>query len=282
MVSGEQAIVNQLCNIFDEAKKTTTLLKAAESRVVDVYFVTIPETGGKREFSKGITKIDFGTGTIINPDGSIDYVSRKLDATQQKDVMHSISIHSNQDIKFKLDSSGQQTVSASFLFQLPYVTYRTLEIECPDTSNINIFACTNPQATLGNFKVTTISTIQPESTAGDEVEAATWDEIISLQENLNRIRNQIIAITGEEWGTVSNSIVSLFDTTDGHDHDGTDSKKIIAANIVNTPSGNIVSTEIQATINELDGQDITIQANLDNHISVAVIDGEVISGGSFT
>lgn len=48
----------------------------------------------------------------------------------------------------------------------------------------------------------------------------------------------------------------LFHTSTGHDHDGTDSKKIVASNVTNTPSGNIEATDVQAALNELDTEKI--------------------------
>ena len=60
--------------------------------------------------------------------------------------------------------------------------------------------------------------------APDTVEAATWDaSITSLVNNLNRIRHQITAITGEAWGTVSHTIAAVwakFHATTGHAHTG--------------------------------------------------------------
>lgn len=170
------------------------LSKASEDRIIDVYFVTVPESGGNRSFAIGITKIDFKTGIVINPDGTIEELSRRLNLVQDKDVMHSISIHSDHDMKFRLNSSGQQTVDADFLFQLPFVTYTTLEIECEYVTNLNLFACTNPQATLGTFKVTSMT---QQTILGDGVELDTYDSITSLLSNLNRIRYQIKILSGE-------------------------------------------------------------------------------------
>lgn len=145
MARGEQAIVNQLCEIRN-------LLKAAEDRTIDVFFVTLPESGGTRTFYTGITRINFDAGTIINPDGSVEQITRRLGDQQGKDALHSISIYpENASIIFALDGSGKQTVQQQFLFQLPYVTYTKIQIECTENTEINLFACTNPQATLGNY-----------------------------------------------------------------------------------------------------------------------------------
>ena len=52
---------------------------------------------------------------------------------------------------------------------------------------------------------------------------------------------------------------STFAATGGHVHDGTASvtggTKIAGSNVVNTPAGNVVATDVQAAITELDGQD---------------------------
>lgn len=58
---------------------------------------------------------------------------------------------------------------------------------------------------------------------------------------------------------------AIDNTSTGHDHDGTDSKKVIASNITNTPAGNIVATDAQAAITELDGQDTTHAADTSTH-----------------
>jgi len=58
----------------------------------------------------------------------------------------------------------------------------------------------------------------------DSVEATTWDATLtSIVNNLNRIRNQIVTITGQTWGTVTTTLVSimaLFNATTGHKHTG--------------------------------------------------------------
>jgi hypothetical protein len=47
-------------------------------------------------------------------------------------------------------------------------------------------------------------------------------------------------------------IDAKFNTSTGHDHDGTDSKKVTGGNVLNVPAGNIAATDVQAAINELD------------------------------
>ena len=277
MPHADQAMVDQLCSI-------RCLLEAAEDRVIDVFFVTLPEAGGTRTFFTGTTRIDYAAGTIINPDGSVEQITRKLDDVQNKSVMHSISIYAEDAaLIFALDGSGKQTVQQQFLFQLPYVTFTKIQIICTEDTEVNLFACTNPQATLGNFRLTQITDITQPYIVAEDPELTTWPAtLVSLSNNMSRIRNQIISITGESWGTVSNSIASILNTSSGHDHDGTDSKKVSAGSVNNTPDGNIIATNVQGAITELDGQDTTHAADTSTHgvnevADVATVSAEIDS-----
>ena len=93
---------------------------------------------------------------------------------------------------------------------------------------------------------------------GDLTEAQTYDSPVSnLLNNMNRIRNQIVAITGEAWGTVSHSIAAVwakFHATTGHKHTGAadDSPNLAGTSVTNTPAGTIAATTVQAALNELD------------------------------
>ena len=51
---------------------------------------------------------------------------------------------------------------------------------------------------------------------------------------------------------VENLIAALENITTGHDHDGANSKAVDGSDVVNTPAGNIVATDVQAALNELD------------------------------
>lgn len=74
----------------------------------------------------------------------------------------------------------------------------------------------------------------------DESELQTWDSpIANLLSNMNRIRSQIIAITGEAWGTVSHSLAAVwakFHATTGHTHTGAadDAPKITSTDLSDT------------------------------------------------
>ena len=67
---------------------------------------------------------------------------------------------------------------------------------------------------------------------------------------------------------VENLIAALENVTTGHDHDGANSKPVDGSDVVNTPAGNISSTNSQAALNELDTEKETpagAQTKVDTH-----------------
>lgn len=65
----------------------------------------------------------------------------------------------------------------------------------------------------------------------------------------------------EHDANLENITDAIEDTSTGHDHDGTDSKKVSAGNVINTPVGNIAATDVQGAINELDAEKLSIVTN---------------------
>ena len=65
---------------------------------------------------------------------------------------------------------------------------------------------------------------------------------------------------------LTNLAAAIENLTTGHDHDGTDSKVIDAANIVNTPAGSIEAVTVQAAIDELDSEKLA--ATITESISI--------------
>lgn len=148
MVSGEQAIVNQLCKISNDLISLRKLSKKKDEREVDIFFMNIPEDGGTRTFATGITKINFKTGVIVNPNGSTELLEINMGV---RDFMHSLNVVTDKDIKIRLDSSKQHTISANNQETIPYMTFTSVGIECTESTQIALFVCTNPSTVLGSF-----------------------------------------------------------------------------------------------------------------------------------
>ena len=87
----------------------------------------------------------------------------------------------------------------------------------------NIADPTDAYDAINKHYLTSLNLLQ-SYVSPDAVEAQTWDvPIVSMLNNLNRIRQQIINLSGEVWGTVTTSTKSLFakfHATTGHKHTG--------------------------------------------------------------
>lgn len=152
MVSSEQAVSQQLCGILDELRKIRILEEKKESRDVEVVYIAIPETAGTRSFSTGITKINFISGTIKNPDGSSEQIQASL-GRLGKDFLHSLSLTSDQDIVLQIGSGNKKTVQSNLSLEIPYATFNEITITTTQTTNISIFASTNPFSTVNGNTV---------------------------------------------------------------------------------------------------------------------------------
>jgi hypothetical protein len=226
MVSFEQA-VGQL---VDLTKKIAFYSESQDKRDTDIISITIPEQpipgALTRSFQAGTTTIDFRTGTIMNPDKTSERLTQSALLTSPDVFLHSLTGYSSQDAIIQW--TGQQIgpawgVDAGAEKNVTYISYDKLSITVNQSSNIRLFLCTNPQSVVTTFVTTVVTTVLQTSVQGDTTEAQTWDTVSSLLNNLNRIRNQIVAITGEAWGTVSHSIATVwakFDKTTGHAHTG--------------------------------------------------------------
>jgi hypothetical protein len=72
-----------------------------------------------------------------------------------------------------------------------------------------------------------------------------------------------------------NIVAGIENTSTGHDHDGTDSKKVIAGNVTNTPAGNIAATDVQSALNELDTEKLAKASNLSDVANAATAFGNI-------
>lgn len=332
----EKAISQQLCKITDELRKIRTLNEAQEARDVGVVYIAIPLNGTTRNFSTGTTKINFLSGVITNPDNSTEQLDISLQRLA-KDFLHSLSLTSDQDIILQIGNLSKQPVQATLGLELPYLNYNEISITTTTTTNISIYASTNPFSTVNGNTVSimkgqyngqpvtialdssgnivammqgqyagspkviatdadgkiqallygmyggnptavavdsggklVIMNLSQSNIEGDLTEATTWDNPVSnLQNNLNKIRNQIITITGEAWGTVSHSIATVwakFNATTGHKHTGAadDAPNIAWASV--TKSGSNISDLATKSHTSLSDIGSNTHAAIDTHI----------------
>lgn len=149
MVAFEQAISNFLCNIRDEIKKIRVLEESkAGIGPVDTpeIYLSIPEAGGTRSFSVGKTTINFKTGVITNPNGSLEYMEQKLDQYNLQ-WLRSLSVVPDQDIIVRVIPYKSFTIASGSTNVLIF-KFNSIEITCAQITNIKIWAGTNPDDRL--------------------------------------------------------------------------------------------------------------------------------------
>lgn len=90
------------------------------------------------------------------------------------------------------------------------------------------------------------------------------------------VNNSAPAINETNLNKIETGIDEAHDAIDnvttGHDHDGVDSKKVTAGDVINVPSGNIGSTNVQTAINELDDEKVNKSTYNANSILAADTD----------
>lgn len=247
MVSFEQGISDLLCDIRN-------VLKRSEIRETSILSITIPETptiaAQSREFAVGVTKINFLDGVITNPNGTTEIFIHSNNTLQRHDppILRSITVEPDNDIVLTihgLDGTWSYATKGSYLRIGTYLQYTGIEITCSTLTNIQIFTCTNPQATLSVFsKSAAITTTTQDAITVDNTEAQTYDTPpASLLGNLNRMRNRLNAIVGEtNWydapGATIKAIWAKFHATTGHKHSGAanDAPLVPWANVDKTTS----------------------------------------------
>lgn len=83
-------------------------------------------------------------------------------------------------------------------------------------------------------------------------------------------------VNGDRGSVWFADLITNIDRMDAHDHDGVDSALLPAANIVNTPAGNLSSATVQAALNELQGDIDTINTSVSGLSTLA--DGKIYVG----
>ena len=142
--------------ILFKLSELTIIAQRQYEREENIVFFTIDEDGTTRQFQIGTTEIDFIQGTLINPNGTKEYLYTSL-ALQHKNALHSLSVDTDTDCVLQINNYSKRLIQAGFSTQIPWLTYTTIKITCTALTNIQIFACTNPQAVIGQFKSSMIT-----------------------------------------------------------------------------------------------------------------------------
>lgn len=112
----------------------------------DVYAV-FPPTGDKKEVGVGTLVIDFLTGDVTLPSGTVKHTNYRLENTVFE-VMRSLSVDTTKAIVIELDDGTKFTVEANQFYSIPKRKFRIAYIHCTETTNLRVYASTSEDSAI--------------------------------------------------------------------------------------------------------------------------------------
>ena len=122
----------------------------------EIIFFSYPNDGTRASTAAGKLVLNYRAGTIKIPDGTVSRMSTSLQ-DQKKDFLRSVAINSNRDIIIQLDDKDMSPVRADTWHVMTFQQFQELTITTTQTTDIFVFACTNPKHAYEMAGETTIS-----------------------------------------------------------------------------------------------------------------------------
>jgi len=123
----------------------------------EIIFFAYPRDGTRSATAAGDTVLNYRHGTIKIPDGTVTKMSSSL-AAQKKDHLRSVAINADEDIVIQLDDKDKSPVRADTWHVMTFQQFTELTITtAAATTNIFVYACTNPKHAYEMAGETTIS-----------------------------------------------------------------------------------------------------------------------------
>lgn len=143
----------------DDKDNLHELVEIARKRYDDdneILFFAYPADGTRASTTSGKLVLNYRHGTIKNPDGTIKKMSTSLQS-QKKDHLRSVAINTNRDIVIQLDDKDKSPIRADTWHVMTFQQFQEITITTTETTNVFIFACTNPKHAYEMAGETTIA-----------------------------------------------------------------------------------------------------------------------------
>ncbi len=109
-------------------------------------YITFPAAGGTKSVTAGDLILDFTQGEARLPGGTKEKLSGKLPSKQ--DFVRSFFCEPDQDVAVSLDGLGYYTIPANSMTGIIFQRYRTAQMKLTATTNLKVFASTDPRGGL--------------------------------------------------------------------------------------------------------------------------------------
>lgn len=117
----------------------------------DSIYFTYPADGTRKTVGIGRMIIDLYEGKVKLPDGSEEKLSDSL-KSHKMEYARSLAIECDQIVKYGLDTGGLKPNGAANIQTETYQKFRRIVIETTTNTQVNVWASTNPAATISIMK----------------------------------------------------------------------------------------------------------------------------------
>ena len=129
--------------LFRLRKQLANLGKEEEE---DIYAV-FPPTGERKEVDTGTLVVDYLTGDVTLPDGTVEHTNYRLENTVF-DVMRSLSVDTTKEIVIELDDGTKFTAGANQFYSIPNRKFRIAYIHCTETTKLRVYSSTSEDSAI--------------------------------------------------------------------------------------------------------------------------------------
>lgn len=122
----------------------------------EILYFSYPADGTRQSVAAGTTVLDYWAGTIKAPDGAVTKMTTNL-AKRNKEHLRSLAVNADRAIIIQMDEKDKAPVRADTWFVMTFQQFQKVKITCTATTNLFIFACTNPKHALEMQGESTVS-----------------------------------------------------------------------------------------------------------------------------
>lgn len=122
------------------------LANLGKEEAEDIYAV-YPATGERKEVSVGTLSVDFLTGDVTLPSGTVEHTNYRLQNTVF-DVMRSLSVDTTKAIAAELDDGTKFTIEANQFYSISNRKFRITYLHCSETTELRVYASTSKDSAI--------------------------------------------------------------------------------------------------------------------------------------
>jgi hypothetical protein len=211
--------------ILKEILKEIKTMSFAPTKEMLFKYFCYPSDGTRKTLPAGTTLIDFYTGRVTLPDGTIEHLSSSLENYKEW-LVHSLFIETNKDIVAQVDPFGKIPVDADDFLLMTWINFKQVYIYTTEDTEVFVEACTNPSAVLHKLMTPVTKTTLPITRTTDSKDLSTG--ALSKTTALTT-RFRLLSVLIHFDAAVSPTVTLTLDSKSGANYDTVLKKNTLAA-----------------------------------------------------